>query len=98
MTKINNMLERLFHFINYVRYRSIGMIMTLIALSYYLNIMFLILLILFIIHTFLIYLKEDGGTNHIIILRRLAEIQNESQRTQKEVLENLKLLNDKLKK
>jgi hypothetical protein len=46
----------------------------------------------------LIYKKEDGGTNHLIILRKLGEIQSESQRTQKEVLENLKLLNEKLKK
>lgn len=98
MTKINEVLERLLHFANYVRYRSFGMVATLIALAYYVDIMFFILMILFFIHTFLIYRKEDGGTNHMIILRKLGEIRNESQRTQIEVLENLKLLNDKFRK
>lgn len=98
MSKLNNFLTRMMHFANYVRYRSIGMVATLITLSYYVNPMFFILLIFFLIHTFFIYKKEDGGTNHLIILRKLGEIQNESQRTQKEVLENLKLLNERLKK
>ena len=98
MTKLTNFLQKSLHFANYVRYRSVGMVATLITLSYYLHYMFFILLIFFLIHTFLIYKKEDGGTNHLIILRKLGEIQSESQRTQKEVLENLKLLNEKLKK
>ena len=95
---MTNLLKKILHFANYVRYRSVGMVATLITLSYYLHPMFFILLIFFLIHTFLIYKKEDGGTNHLIILRKLGEIQSESQRTQKEVLENLKLLNEKLKK
>lgn len=90
-------MNNILHFLNYLRYRSFGLITLLITLIITTNNMiYLLLLILFILHTYFIYKQEDKGITHYLIIKKIQEFEAQHNANQNQIVNLIKEINQKI--